>query len=176
MSLVGSTPPPTIKSQKSEISAPQSKSRYFKRDALHKRDDVLAISLRSFYRYNVTAQIMMNESQEDLKFAEVTPILDVISRLAPLKLVSDPSFMAGTLRVCFQNHQAFSRLTTALGRFQGNCSWLLLARVSLVCLMPVPDKGKIQDLLDHGIDTPWKFRQMDPAGHRSPRSIPGTRT
>jgi hypothetical protein len=103
-----------------------------------------------------TAQIMTgNEAQHALTLDEVQPVLDVISRLGPLRLVSEPEFMAGSLKICFADDNAFRDLTAALGRFQGNASWLLIAHVPLVCLVAIPEESNIRG---QPIDT-TKFRR-----------------
>jgi hypothetical protein len=105
----------------------------------------------------VLAQVMTSKNaQHDLTLDEVRPVLDVISRLAPLKLVSVPEFMVGSLKVCFADDPAFRPLTATLGRFQGNASWLLIAHVPLVCLAAVPEESRLRDQRN---DTPPKFRQ-----------------
>lgn len=108
------------------------------------------------FGYDAPAQVMTSDTHFELRLDEVRPVLDVISRLAPLKVATEPNVMAGSVRVCFEDDQALTGLNATLVRFKGNAAWLLISHLPLVCLVAVPEESMLRE---HGVGTESELRE-----------------
>lgn len=74
---------------------------------------------------------------------DLRPVLDVISRLATVRL-SGQQALSGSFGICFADNEAFKPLTSALGKYKGNASWLLVSRPPAVCLVAAPEETELR--------------------------------
>lgn len=85
----------------------------------------------------MTSGATFNLTTNDLR-----PLLDVISRLATVKL-SGQQALSGSFGICFADNEAFKPLISALGKYKGNASWLLVSRPPAVCLIAAPEETQV---------------------------------
>ncbi|MBV9268463.1 MAG: hypothetical protein JO061_20010 [Acidobacteriaceae bacterium] len=93
--------------------------------------------------YGLVSVVMTRGASFDLMTNDLRPVLDVISRLATVKLGVQQG-LSGSFGVCFSDSEAFKQLNGALGRFKGNASWLLVSRPPAVCLVAVPEETEVR--------------------------------
>jgi hypothetical protein len=86
----------------------------------------------------MTSGATFNLTANDLR-----PLLDVISRLATVRL-SGQQALSGSFGVCFADNEAFKPLTSTLGKYKGNASWLLVSRPPAVCLVAAPEETQLR--------------------------------
>lgn len=93
--------------------------------------------------YSISGVVMTSGATLNLTTNELRPVLEVISRLATVRVSGQPA-LSGAFGICFSEDEAFKPVGSALGRYKGNASWLLISRPPAVCLMAVPAKTELQ--------------------------------
>ncbi len=107
-----------------------------------------------------------------LTLDEVRPVLEILSRLGPVKVIARPSLVAGSLHVCFEEHSALKSLNGDLARYDGNAQWIIASRLPLLCLVAVPkgstlrsrqikDRGQLKRLILEDVDPLARFLERE---------------
>lgn len=78
----------------------------------------------------------MDNSQKGSIPPEVQSLLDVVSRLAPVRAAMDISEGEAPISVCFEDRKALRSFTTLLKNFRGNFQWMPVSRLPYVCVVP----------------------------------------
>ena len=52
--------------------------------------------------------------------------------------------LPGSFGICFADDDAFKPLTSALGKYKGNASWLLISRPPALCLVAAPEATEVR--------------------------------
>ncbi len=79
----------------------------------------------------------MNISQQASLLPESRALIEVLSRLAPIKAVVDNSVPGELpLSICFEDGEAFRPFIGLLKSFKGNLRWLPVSRLAYTCIIP----------------------------------------
>lgn len=108
------------------------------------------------FGFGATGEDMDISSGSILTADDLQPVLEVISRLAPVTL-NKQQRLPGLVSVCFLYNQAFETLNSALANFRGSATWTLLSRPPLVCLAVIPAESALRA---HRIDSVAKLRNF----------------
>ena len=81
---------------------------------------------------------------EEIPFSkEVWSLLDVLSRLAPIRAIVHRAAGNGLeTAACFEDNLAFRELGDVLRKFQGSYNWILLSQMPYLCLVPTAPVGR----------------------------------
>lgn len=95
------------------------------------------------FLYALSSVAMTSGASFNLTANDLRPVLEVMSRLATVRLSGQPA-LSGSFGICFADNEAFKPLTSALAKYKGTASWLLTSRPPVVCLMAVPEEAEVR--------------------------------